>query len=158
MPVRWVPPIDPWYKINFDGVTFASNQSPEIGAIICGHVGRVEVALITTLSIPLGSLETEAKALEEGVFFAWDMGVRDVIFECDSKNVSYAMNSFSEPPIAIGNIIQGTWQKLLDFRSVQVSHVRKKGNCPTHILAQYTRYIEGYVIWIEKILNILFLS
>ena len=48
--VRWVPPIDPWYKINFDGVTFTSNQSSEIGAIICGHVGRVEVALIKTLS------------------------------------------------------------------------------------------------------------
>ena len=124
------------------------------------------------------------------MFFARDMGVRDVIFECDSKNVSYAMNSFSEPPIAIGNIIEGTWQKLLDFRSVRVSHVRKKGNCPAHIvganttylstiyyiywwlcnldrenfkyfifiLAQYGRYIDGYVTWIEKILNILFLS
>ena len=32
---------------------------------------------------PLGPLEIEAKALEEGVLFACDVGVQEVIFECD---------------------------------------------------------------------------
>lgn len=29
--------------------------------------------------------ESEAMAIEEGVNFAWDVGVREVVFECDSN-------------------------------------------------------------------------
>ena len=36
----------------------------------------------------LGPMEIEAKALEEEVLFAWDVGVREVIFECDSQIVA----------------------------------------------------------------------
>ena len=45
--------------------------------------------------------------MEESIFFAWDVGVRDVIFECDSQIVVDAVNDLCEPPIAIGNIIDG---------------------------------------------------
>lgn len=53
---------------------------------------------------------TKAKTLEESVFFAWDVGVRDVIFECDSRIVSDIVNGLCEPPISI----DGVEQKLQD--------------------------------------------
>ena len=43
--------------------------------------------------------------MEEGVTFAWDVGVRDVVFEYDSKIVFDALNGFSEPPVSIANVI-----------------------------------------------------
>ena len=57
----WTPPIMSWYKIN-------------IGVIIWDHMGQVEAALSKKLPIPLGPLETKAKALKEGVYYAWVCG------------------------------------------------------------------------------------
>ena len=49
--------------------------------VIKDHVGTVTVALSKIVHQPLGPLEIEAKAMEEGVTIAWDVGIRDVIFE-----------------------------------------------------------------------------
>ena len=43
----------------------------------------VATALSKKLYFPLSPLEVEAKALEEAVDFAWDVGIRDACFECD---------------------------------------------------------------------------
>ena len=42
--------------------------------------------------------------MEDGVQFAWDVGVQDVIFECDSKIVFDAPNGTSVPPATMVNI------------------------------------------------------
>ena len=88
-----------------DAAVFSNTNS--IGALIYDHERRVEATINKSNPIPLGPLETEAKALEESIFFAWDVGVRDVIFECNSQIVVDAVNDLCEPPIAIGNIIDG---------------------------------------------------
>ena len=43
------------------------------------------------LPLPLVPLEAEAKAANEAVAFAWDVGVRELIFETNSKVVSKAL-------------------------------------------------------------------
>ena len=83
----------------------------------------------------LGSLETEAKAMEEGIQFAWDMGICDVVVESDSQIVISALIGSSEPPIVIANIIEGIHQKLYEFKRIELSHVKRQGNCPTFWLS-----------------------
>jgi len=61
------------YKLNIDGAIFSSSQSASEGAIIRDNEGRVTVALNKHLPLPLGLLK--AKAMEEGVIFAWDVGI-----------------------------------------------------------------------------------
>ena len=51
--------------------------------VIRDHVGWVTTGLSKIVHQPLGPLEIEAKAMEEGITFAWDVGIRDVIFEGD---------------------------------------------------------------------------
>ena len=43
------------------------------------------------LPLPLVPLEAEAKAANEAVSFAWDVGVWELIFETDSKVVFEAL-------------------------------------------------------------------
>ena len=72
-------------------MTFTTHKSIEIGAVLRDYIGRVEVALSKKLYAHLGSLEIEAKALEEGVSFAWDISIRDLVVESDSQIVIDAL-------------------------------------------------------------------
>lgn len=68
----WIPPGPPWYKINVDGATFSITHYFGIGVVIRDNAGRVTTAMSMKILRPLGSLEREAKVMEEGVLFAWD--------------------------------------------------------------------------------------
>ena len=39
---------------------------------------------------------------------------------------------------------------MLRFRTVYISHVRRQGNKPAHILAKYALGINESVVWIEE--------
>lgn len=59
------------------------NNSVGIGIVVRDHECSVIAAISKHLQLPLGPLEAETKAMEEAISFAWDIGVRDVIFETD---------------------------------------------------------------------------
>ena len=73
------------------------------------------------------------------------MGVREVVFESNSKIIIVALQEVSKPLTIICNIIEGIQQKLQDFRRVQVNHVKREGNRPTHNLAQHAKDVFDYV-------------
>lgn len=67
-------------------------------------------------------------------FFAWDVVVRDVVFESDSKIIVDALSGVCEVPIAIDSIIGGIRIKMQDFRRVSISHVKCHDNRLVHLL------------------------
>ena len=64
-----------------DGATFSQNQQAGVGVVDKDkeHEDRVTTAMSKKIHQPLGSLEIEAKAMEEGISFAWDIGLHEVI-------------------------------------------------------------------------------
>ena len=68
----------------------------------------------------------------------------------DSQIAISALLGSSEPPVSIATIFEGIHQKLQDFRQVQFSHVKRQGNRPAHILAQYSKNIISNVTWIKE--------
>ena len=61
--------------MNVNGAIFNSSEATAVGVLIRDSEGQVEAALSKKLPILLGPLETEAKALEEGVQFVRDVGI-----------------------------------------------------------------------------------
>ena len=53
--------------------------------------------------------------MEVGVSFAWVVGIREVIFECDSKIVSNALLGLCTPLMIISNILAGVSLRFQDF-------------------------------------------
>lgn len=76
----WSPPKPPWFKVNVEGAVFSSLKSVGVGIVIWDHCGRVAAAMSRSLDVPLGPLETQAKAMEEAILFAKDTGFHVVIF------------------------------------------------------------------------------
>ena len=80
----WKPPPPGWFKVNVDGALFSKTKQSGIGVIVRDEEGNVIVACSRKLDLPLGALKIEAKALEAGVQFAEEVGLRNVVFEGDS--------------------------------------------------------------------------
>jgi len=81
--------------------------------------------------------------MEVGVSFPWDVGIRDVVFECDSKIVfDTLLGLCTDPPMIVFNILVGIIHKLQNFRLAQVSHMKQQGNRPANLLAEHAKEID----------------
>ena len=107
-------------------------------------------ALSKHLPLPLGPLEAEAKAIDKAVLFAWDVGIREAIFETDSSVVSDAIAGYTTPPVSIVDITAGILLRLQDFRRTQIQHVRRQANKPAHTLALHAKGVSDFMTWIEE--------
>nr|XP_023887713.1 uncharacterized protein LOC111999833 [Quercus suber] len=147
----WTPPHNPWYKVNVDGAVFQHLDAVGIGVVAWDHSGQCMVAMSKKLWVPLGPLEAEAKAMEEGIDFAWDVGLRDVVFETDFELLHRSLTGSITPPATIQNIVNSCIMRLQDFRAVQLTHIRRNGNKPAHLLSQHAKGLETFATWIENI-------
>ena len=148
--VTWNPPSSSMLKVNVDGATTKHKNTVGIGSVIRDELGRVIAAMSRKIQAPLGPLEVEAKAFEAGFQLARDMGYQDIILEGDSLILVRALCGLSSPPSTIDSMVVGMQLLCLDFRTVYVSHVRRQGNKPTHILAKYALSINDSIVWIEE--------
>ena len=112
--------------------------------------GNVIVALSSPMVGPLGALEIEAKAMKVGLHFALDIGIRDVVVECDALAVFNAVQGFAAPCSSILFIVDSILQQARWFRSYCFSHTKRQGNVPTHMLAQYSMFLVSYIAWVES--------
>ncbi|XP_050277759.1 uncharacterized protein LOC126719221 [Quercus robur] len=105
--VAWAPPSASRYKVNVDGAVFASRKSVGVGVLIRDSYGQVVAAISKKINAPLGPLEAEVKAWEEGVKFVREVGVYDFKLEGDSLVVFNALRGLSTTHAAVESVIRG---------------------------------------------------
>ena len=106
-------------------------------------------ALSKKFELPLGGLEAEAKAMEEGVAFAWDLGLKDIIIESDAQLVTNSLGKQCVMPNAIRKVVEGILVDLSKFNAWDVNHTRRSCNNAAHILARQAKCLNRCNIWVE---------
>ena len=125
-----------WYKVNVDEAVFKEINSYGIGVVIRNDKGQLMRAMSKKLELPLGALEVEAKAVEEGVMLAKDLGLSHIIIEGDAQTVMSALAGHTSPPSTIQNIIARERQWTLNFSAWRATHVRRNCNQAAHLMAR----------------------
>ena len=77
-----------------------------MGVVIKNEEGQITGVMSERVELPLKVLETEAKALEEGIIFARDLNPRNISLERDAQVVVKSFNVQS-PTSSIQKVIEG---------------------------------------------------
>ena len=144
----WAPPKQG--VVNTDGAIFEDIKCCGIGVVIRNERGQLMGAMSKKVELPLGVLEIEAKAVEEGVLLARDLGLKEIIIETDAQQVAFSLRSHCVSPSSIRKIIEGIMLGLRCFKAWEVSHTRRSGNCAAHIMARQAKFLNKCNIWVEE--------
>ena len=106
-------------------------------------------ALCRRLELPLGALEVEAKAVEEGVQFARDLSLGQIVIKCDSQVVVSSLCKQGLMQSSVQKVVEGTRQGLRWFAAWEVAHTRRGCNSLAHIMARYAKFVNECDIWVE---------
>uniref|UniRef100_A0A7N2LCN5 Reverse transcriptase zinc-binding domain-containing protein n=1 Tax=Quercus lobata TaxID=97700 RepID=A0A7N2LCN5_QUELO len=83
--IRWIPPIHPRVKVNFDGATFNSKGSAGLGIVIQDGSGGVVGAMTERVHLPSSPAVVEAMACRRALLFAQEQGCVDCSVEGDAE-------------------------------------------------------------------------
>ena len=148
---QWHPPDAGWYKVNVDAAVFKEAGSCGVGVVIRNEEGCLMGAMSKKLPFPLGPLEADARAMEEGIILARDLGFNEVIIEGDAKTIMDALAN-SDPqliPSSIQKVIEGPNFRLQAFKSWQIRHVHRSCNIAAHMLARHACNVPDSLVWVE---------
>ena len=102
----WTPPQDNWYKINFDGATFADDNSAGLGVVIRNKDGRVMASLSQKIPLPMSVIEVEVLAARRALELAVELGFDHVILEGDSETLHKALLEEGRNFSSYGHLVQ----------------------------------------------------
>ena len=108
-------------------------------------------AMCKKLEFPLGALEVEAKAFEEGLILARDLGLRQVVLEGDAKAVTDVLRGCCSPPLSIKMITDGIMGQKHNALAWEVCWVSRNCNRAAHLLARNAQFVKESIVWVEDI-------
>ena len=149
--VKWSPPVEEYYKVNFDGTVFRGEEKAGIGVIIRNSQGMVMASLSQKISLPQTVVELETLAATRAIEFSIELGFSMVILEGDSKMVIKALQDNSPSLTPFGLLIRDAQEAANFFTCISYAHVGRNGNFVAHNLARYARHITGFFVWMEDV-------
>ena len=146
---QWSLPRCGWYKINVDVAVFKESRSCGVGVVIRNEGGLMMGSMSKRVELPLKALEAEARAVQEGVQLAWELGLREIIVEGDAQVVIKALQNFETCPWPIQKVVEGSLLSLSCFKAWIASRVSKNGNEVAHLISKMAKTLSDCKIWVE---------
>ena len=100
----WTPPSVTNFKVNVDGTIFSEQRAVGIGVVARDDQGRVAATISKRINEHLWAVEAQAKAFEEGLQLAKDIGIQDFILEGDSLIIHRALSDLIRAPTSMDSL------------------------------------------------------
>ena len=149
--VRWMPPISPLYKINFDGALFSDIGAASLGVVIRDSCGLVMGALAERIPIPMSAATVEALACRRALYFAKEFSICELVYEGDAEVTIRALLSKEVVHPEYGHVMQDSLVLANDFRICNFVHINRVGNSIAHFLAKRAKSGNELQVWLEAI-------
>ncbi|XP_048502819.1 uncharacterized protein LOC125498622 [Beta vulgaris subsp. vulgaris] len=149
-PDKWSPPSTGMFKLNSDAAIF-KNQQVGLGGIVRDCEGDVLLATCLRIEGSKDAEVAEALSTRHCLQVAVDAGLRNLIVEVDCLKLFNHLSNRKFDPSSFGIIVQDILCIASHCSSISFSHVRRKGNCVAHNLAQLSSSMDGLRVWIEEV-------
>ena len=122
--VRWIPPISPQYKVNYDGAIFKELGATSLGVVIRDFEGSVIGALAKRIPLPPSVATVESLGCRQAILFAMELSVFDATIKGDVGIVTKAMleGGYNHPEF--GLVINDSLRLINGFCFCNFTHVK----------------------------------
>ncbi|XP_075649845.1 uncharacterized protein LOC142620347 [Castanea sativa] len=148
---RWSPPLDGWFKANFDAATSQEEGRAGIGVIWCNSKGLVMAFASQNIQLTSLVVEMEALAAIRAIELSSKLGFDKVVFEGDCQTIMNALIEPSQPFATYGLLIRDAQTLANRFSVVRFQYAGRESNKVAHNLARYACHITGYYVWMENV-------
>ena len=103
-PMKWSSPPLGWFKLNTDGASLGNPGLAGSGRVIRNHIGDWVGGFSRAIGITT-SVQTELRALKDGLNLAIDLGISNLEIEMDSLVAIELVNSITIPNAFLSTIV-----------------------------------------------------
>ena len=146
----WTKPLENWYKLNFNAVTFKDINASGVGAVIWNARGEVMAALATKGPPVYDNEEAEVLACQKSLEFVVDAGFAELVLEGDNVTVMRNLEASRDTLSSLGHLYGDVQCLMSGLDVVLVTCVSRIANSVAHSLAKFARGIEDECIWLEE--------
>jgi ribonuclease HI len=133
---HWCPPESGWVKVNWDAALDHEKGWMGYGAVVRDEHGLVVAAQCMTVWGRLDPTLAEAGAALKAILFSRSLGLRQVIFEGDTKTVVDGVNLLQDDWSSTGMLLEDIRTELKTIPSWRMRFVRREENKAAHALAK----------------------
>ena len=127
--VRWIPPISPYYKLNFDGAVFNEQGAVGLGVMIQDCFGCV-----------IGALSEQIPILVSAATVAREVSVFDIEMEGDVEVILKVLLASDVSHLKYGHVLSDILVLVGEFCFSCFSHIKRVGNSVAHFLAKNSKF------------------
>ena len=147
----WIAPEAHGFKVNFDGATFADDDTVGLGVVIQNDVGLVMASLTQKLPLPSSIIEVEVFAARRALELALELGFDNIILEGDSEILLKALKNGGSRLAHYGHLTSDFFSFISHFSTLKLSFVRTHYNRLAHSLARRASIPPQMSVWMEEV-------
>ncbi|XP_075670181.1 uncharacterized protein LOC142639941 [Castanea sativa] len=155
-PLSWSPPGANSYKVNYDGATFAEDNTTGMGVIIRNNEGLAMALLSQKIPLRTTVIEVEVLVARRALELALELGFDSIVLgSLDSETLFKALKLGNTSLAPYGHLVQDILYLSSHFSNFQISLLRQLGNKVAHSLARKAKLLNYMIVWIEDVPDLL---